>query len=174
MDKNELKQYLTGINTDSSEKNFVLNFYSRIGFLENLYASANVKDEGYGNVNSPVVLVFEDKEQFNNISKKLMEILKRLQMGMWEFYVTFIDKSIGKNAGVAPYEMLNAEMSAIQPRAAYMFCDDKKYMEITNMIQIPMTYQIDVSDFEKEKGMKNVWNKMKFIINIKKKSRRTM
>ena len=176
---NEMRQYLSALTIDTEQKRYAMNFCKKIQYLEELRHIA-VQDTGehictgYGNVNSRICLVFENKEKYDLIKSIIATTLEKFQLNPWNVYITFVDKT--KSEYDKKYSFLINEIHAIGADLMLIFdTDERLYDEITNAfnvrnISLPEKhFFIDVNKLAsiEQEDRKVLWNAFKYLINYK-------
>jgi hypothetical protein len=159
----EIKEYVKTLEQNTDLDNYIMFSYKR-DYIENImsimYKDVKCKiDYGYGNYNSSICFLFEDKKKEDEIKSNLMEILDNLCIDYYSIYSTYINKV--NKLYVRNNELLTNELSCIKPNIIFYFGNP-------NLIHDLLSYKgIDLRD---KIYIINDFNSKDFIKLIKEKN----
>lgn len=179
MDKKEVKEYLKGLDIPNEDKNFVLDFMEKNEYIYDLVEKSEKMcgmakfDFGYGNVDSNIVLVFDDVASANASQKCIDKIFSHANCEEWTVYVTFVDKYADYKGKI---DILFMEIAAVNPKVAYIISDrDLGLAELfkKNGVEAPKFCKVSPSllaDVDDKESMNKAWKSFRHIINYKDKT----
>ena len=173
------RQFLSGLNIDTAEKNFAFYFCKKNEYLNSLIESviksvngAHVSI-GYGNVNSEIVIIFPNEKIFKTIKSTLQTFLDKFSINYWDIYITFLDKTDFDYS--LKYNVLMNEINAINPKVIYFVDNDDNAITRLNAefnnynIKLPNHDLLEINKLvnNTEQDRKDLWQSFKYIVNYK-------
>lgn len=124
MSDETFKAYLSSLNIPADDKKYVLSFFKKADYFESLREIINQDTGetiamGYGNFNSKIGFVVEDKSIFEVIKPLIVEYMDKFDINIWNTYLTFIKKA--KTDYQEHYSLLVHELHAVNPNVLYFF-----------------------------------------------------
>ena len=84
----KMRQYLSGLDIDTEQKKYAINFCKKVQYLDTLHNVAidntnNYVNTGYGNVNSQICFVFNNKEEYKVLKPAIVEMLEKFNINIF-------------------------------------------------------------------------------------------
>lgn len=179
MELRDTKQYLLPLSISQDDKRYVMNFYKKLQYLEEL--RQKISDDthekvccGYGDLNSKICFIFNNQALFNAAKQIIQEKLDLFEVNFWQIYVTFINK-VNCNYP-RKYEVIASELSAVKPNLLYVFDSDKaaydNVMAALAKFNLPTPerpFFVDIQEMASDDPeiKKRLWHTLRYLINYK-------
>lgn len=170
-----MREYLLPLNISNEDKRYVLNFCKKIEYLEGLRKQVAAEtgervELGYGDANSKLCFIFQNKREFQAVKKVLQSRLDNFCLNLWQIWITFIDKVPVDYAN--KYSLLAYEINAINPTVIYTFGDNpdtastvEQSIRQVGCSDLLHYFFIDFATLSDDDAHKILWPKFKYLIN---------
>lgn len=179
-DLQQFTEYLAGLGITNESKRYSLNFCKKMDYIYSIMDKAIERvggvhmDFGYGDYNSKIVFIFNNRKQFLEIKDKIQKVLEVFSSNYWNVYVTYINKC--DKEYTEKINLLMNEVNAVGPELIYMFSNNENDLTLLkneftkyNVKKNFTFFHVNTDELlnPTEGTNANMWSKFKYLINYK-------
>lgn len=157
IDQKEFDAYLAQLDIPIEEKRYASSFLKKNNYLNQIQqmgiqsSETNMLEMGFGNFNSKIMIAIINPNDKKNVLKFLTPLLERINISIWNCYLTFCQKCSDTKVNI---EILERETQCINPEVYITFGNVQTNFNDLKNITINMkdvNYVLDENNFQTEK-----------------------